>query len=347
MLKDLLYTILSCFYSFGVSMRHNLFDWGILKVKSYDVPIICIGNVTVGGTGKTPMTEMILSYMSKNYNVAVISRGYGRKTKGYIEVDESSHYRDVGDEPLQIKLKFPDTIVVVCEKRVDGIDQIIKKHPEVNLIIMDDGFQHRYVEPKINVIMVDATRPPQDDYMLPLGSLRDNMESLHRAQYFIVTKCSENMTPLDRRLMRKSLVTAPYQDIYFTRIESFKPTPVFSEAKNITLKHNDTVIAMAGIGNPNPFIGTLNMNYKVVDSLIYNDHHVYKIKDIKTINKLISQHPQAIIITTEKDAVKMLRSKKIPLEIREKLFYIPINISFIDDSKIDFLKKLQEDVIKN
>ncbi|MFI3292207.1 MAG: tetraacyldisaccharide 4'-kinase [Rikenellaceae bacterium] len=347
MLKNLIFSILTIFYSIGVNIRHKFFDWGIFKTNEYDIPIICIGNITVGGTGKTPMTEMIVNYMTKYFNVAVLSRGYGRKTKGYVEVKEDSHYRDVGDEPLQVKLKFPGAVVVVCEKRSVAIEQIRKKHPKVNLIIMDDGFQHRYVEAKINVIMIDATRPPHEDKMLPLGRLRDNIDSLHRAHYFIVTKCSEGMTPLDRRILRKVFVTMPYQEIYFTSIESFKPTPMFAEGQNLEIKHNNEVIAMAGIGNPKPFIETLKTNYKVIDSMLFNDHHVYKIKDINNIENRLKAHPNAIIITTEKDAVKMVRSKKIPLNVRERIFYIPIDISFIGHSKVDFLQKLHKNVIKN
>ncbi len=347
MLKNLIYSILSFIYSAGVTIRHKLFDWGVFKSSEYDIPIICIGNITVGGTGKTPMTEMIVSYMSKFHKVAVLSRGYGRKTKGYIEVKESSHYRDVGDEPLQIKLKFPNAVVVVCEKRTEAIETIRKKHPDVTLIVMDDGFQHRYVEAKINVIMIDATRPPHEDKMLPLGRLRDNFDSLHRAHYFIISKCPESMTPLDRRIMRKVLITAAYQDVYFTNIESFKPVPIFPEAQSRDVKHGCKAVAMAGIGNPTPFINSLNKTYDVVGSLIFDDHHVYKVKDIKSIEQKIGAHLDAVIITTEKDAVKLVRSKKIPAIIRERLFYIPINISFIDDSKVDFLQKLQQDVLKN
>ncbi len=347
MLKEFIFTILSGLYSFAINMRNRLFDWGMLKQWEADIPIICIGNITVGGTGKTPMTEMIVSYMSRHHKVAVLSRGYGRRTKGYIEVNESSHYRDVGDEPLQIKLKFPDTVVVVCEKRVDAVELIKKNHPQVELIIMDDGFQHRKIVPKINVIMIDATRPPHEDKMLPLGGLRDSVDSLYRAHYFIVSKCPENMTPLDRRILRKVLISIAYQKVYFTRVESFKPTAVFPEGAQTSVSPQCEVIAMAGIGSPKPFVAGLKEQYRVVESLLYNDHHVYKVKDIKALMAMLEKHPKAIVVTTEKDAVKMSRSKKMPIEVRQRMFYIPIDVSFMDDSKADFLKKLHENVIKN
>ena len=160
----------SFLYKLGVLLRHRLFDWGILKQEKFDIPVVCIGNITVGGTGKTPMAEMVIAYMAQRHHVALISRGYGRRTKGYIEVTPESHYREVGDEPLQIKRKFPDTVVVVCEKRAEGIRRLRQEHPEVDLVVMDDGFQHRYVEPKVNIVMIDATRPVQCDRMLPAGN---------------------------------------------------------------------------------------------------------------------------------------------------------------------------------
>ena len=259
-------------YKMGVTFRHRLFDWGLLKSEKFDIPIICIGNITVGGTGKTPMAEMVIAYMSQMHRVALLSRGYGRRTKGYLEVSTDSHYRDVGDEPLQIKLKFPDTVVVVCEKRAEGIRRFRAAPPEVDLIIMDDGFQHRYVEPKINVVMIDATRPVQHDRMLPVGTLRDLPEELHRAHYFVVTKCPEHMAPIDRRILRKVLIQVAYQRVYFTRFESFMPQPLYAdEAADGSLTQGRAVIALSGIGNPAPFLQSLRERYKVVAEMTLDD----------------------------------------------------------------------------
>ena len=335
-------------YKMGVTFRHRLFDWGLLKSEKFDIPIICIGNITVGGTGKTPMAEMVIAYMSQMHRVALLSRGYGRRTKGYLEVSTDSHYRDVGDEPLQIKLKFPDTVVVVCEKRAEGIRRLRAEHPEVDLIIMDDGFQHRYVEPKINVVMIDATRPVQHDRMLPVGTLRDLPEELHRAHYFVVTKCPEHMAPIDRRILRKVLIQVAYQRVYFTRFESFMPQPLYAdEAADAPLTSGREVIALSGIGNPGPFLQSLRERYKVVAEMTLDDHHVYKVRDMNALKVLLERHPGAVIVTTEKDAVKMTNRAKIPSEIRRALYYQPINISFIEDSATDFLQKLEEDVRGN
>lgn len=335
-------------YKAAVTFRHRLFDWGILKSEKFDIPIICIGNITVGGTGKTPMAEMVIAYMSQMHKVALLSRGYGRRTKGYLEVKTDSHYRDVGDEPLQIKLKFPDTLVVVCEKRTDAIRKIQAEHPEVDLIVMDDGFQHRYVDPSVNIVMIDATRPIQHDKMLPQGTLRDLPEELHRADYFVVTKCPEQMPPIDRRILRKVLIQVAYQQVYFTRFESFMPQPLFREiANNEPLKQGQPVIALSGIGNPKPFLATLHERYKVIAEVTLDDHHIYRVRDIHRLRDLLTKYPGAVIVTTEKDAVKLTSSSKIPEIVKKALYYLPINISFIEDSATDLLQKLEEDVRGN
>ena len=346
-MRDLFLAPLALLYRLVVAFRHHLFDWGVLKSEKFDIPIICIGNITVGGTGKTPMAEMLIAYMSRTHRVALLSRGYGRRTKGYFEAECDAHYRDVGDEPLQIKRKFPETLVVVCEKRREAIKRMRAEHPEITLIIMDDGFQHRYVDPKINVLMVDSTRPIQSDKMLPLGSLRDLPDQLYRAHYFIVTKCPEQMAPIDRRILRTVLIKYAYQQIYFTRFENFTPRALYPEEATEPLVRRRKVIALSGIGNPKPFLSTLHEWYEVVEEVTLKDHHVYRVSDMTHLVGLLQQHPDAVILTTEKDAVKLCRPKRVPAEVRSRLYYMPINITFIEDSATDLLKKLEEDVKRN
>ncbi len=323
------------------------YDKGLIKIHKFDIPIICIGNITVGGTGKTPMTELIVSHFVKSHNVAILSRGYGRTTKGYHEVTVTSHYRDVGDEPLQIKLKFPEAKVVVCENRVEGIRQIQSNYPKVNLIIMDDGFQHRRVEAKINIITVDATRPIKDDEMLPLGSLRDIPEATHRAHYFVVTKCPITMTPIERRLMKKTLLEFAYQKLFFTRYINYRPEPLFPYDGSETLTKESKVVAVSGLGNPRPFVESLNRNYTLVDHIEYDDHHVYRMRDLREMSNMLKKYPDAVIVITEKDAVKLRVPSKIPLELRKRIYYIPIQINFIDEPVTQFLKQLEDDLREN
>ena len=335
--------LLSYPYRMVIGIRHWMFDCGLLKSEKFAVPVICVGNISVGGTGKTPTAEMIIRYMSPYYNVALLSRGYGRRTKGYREVGRDSSYRDVGDEPLQIKLKFPDALVVVCEKRAEAIRRITSEHPEVNLIVMDDGFQHRYVDARINVVVMDYTRPFYKDDFLPCGTLRDRVDSLYRAHYFIVTKCSDGMSPLDQRLWRKELQKVAYQKVYFTRMVPTDALPVTSSAKS-RLAAGDEVIVMSGIGNPKVFIAGARERYKVVATVNFADHHVYSVADIKRIVELLEKHPSARLLTTEKDAVKLRRSRRVPESMRERLFFEPVEVEFLDGSDDDFLGTLKNDL---
>ena len=228
------------------------------------------------------------------------------------------------------------------------VELFCAEHPDVDLIVMDDGFQHRYVEPKVNIVMIDATRPVQHDRMLPLGTLRDLPEELHRAHYFVVTKCPEKMAPIDRRILRKVLIQVAYQRVYFTRFESFMPQPLFPDAApGEPLVQGQQVIALSGIGSPKPFLAALRESYEVVAEMTLDDHHVYKVRDLNRLRELLDRFPGAVIVTTEKDAVKLTNRAKIPEEIQRGIYYLPINISFIEDSATDFLQKLEEDVRGN
>lgn len=336
---------LAWLYKMAISFRHRLFDWGILPTERFDIPIVCIGNITVGGTGKTPMAEMVVGHLSQSFKVALISRGYGRKTKGYIEVQPDVHYIEVGDEPKMIKMKFPNVPVVVCEDRVAGIKRLREEHPEVQVVVMDDGFQHRYVEAPINIIMVDNTRPVYEDKFLPAGQLRDLPSQLYRAQYFIVTKCREDMTPIEHRLLQKDFLRYPYQSLYLTGVESGAPCPIFPEDAPQSVEYGAEVVSMAGVGNPVPFLEGLRKHYRVIGELVYDDHHVYRRHDLQTMIDAVGE--RGVIITTEKDAVKLLNRDKIPAELRSRLYYIPISITFIGSSPADFLLKLENDVRTN
>lgn len=331
--------ILSGFYYVAIKIRHWLFDCNIIKSHRFKTPIICVGNITVGGTGKTPVAEMIIGYMQQYYNVALLSRGYGRTTKGYLEVTSSSSYRHVGDEPLQIKLKYPEALVVVCESRVEAINRIEREHPEINLIIMDDGFQHRHVKPLINVVVVDSTRPFEKDSYLPAGTLRDTVDSLYRGNYFIVTKCLPTMSQLDQRLWRKDLQKIAYQKVFFSRV---KPTDAVSlfDTKH-SLEVGDQVIVMSGIGNPKAFVRGMRSRYNVVSSIKFPDHHSYTVRDIEKIVERLEKYPEAMLLTTEKDAVKLRRSRRVPDVVRQRLFYMPMLMEFLEGSDHDFLGTLK------
>jgi tetraacyldisaccharide 4'-kinase len=332
-------------YGLVLSIRNRLYDAGTKKSISYDIPIICVGNITVGGTGKTPMCEMLIGHFSKIYTVALLSRGYGRKTKGYLEVEAKSSYRKVGDEPKQIKLKYPQAVVVVCEDREAGIERIRAEHPEVRLIIMDDGFQHRRIEAKINIVMVDYTRPMDKDHLLPLGSLRDNPRQLRRAHYVIVTKCPPDLTPLSRRITLKRLELLPYQRLSFTQTITGDLYPAFSDDTQREIKAGSPVVGMAAIGNPMPFVDNLSRKYNLVGELLFRDHHPYHVSDLHTMEHALKRAPEGtVIVTTEKDVVKLGTGSKMTSELRSKIFVQPMGMRFMGEAKEDFLKKLEYDV---
>jgi tetraacyldisaccharide 4'-kinase len=327
-----------------VALRHRLYEWGVLKSYSFDIPIVCIGNITVGGTGKTPTSELLIASLSEHYNIALLSRGYGRTTKGYREVTTKDGYLAVGDEPLQIKLKFPDVTVVVSEDRVAGIERIRKEHPEVNLIIMDDGLQHRRVRAKVNVIVVDATRPVKSDYMLPRGRLRDLPSRMKVGHFFLVTKCPETMTALDRRLWYNDLRSKAYQKVYFSRFGVMPIQPLFNFEEREEVNYAQQAILLAGIGNPRHFVEEAGRRFNVVDKMILGDHHRYTVEDMTELYNKLKQHPRAIILMTEKDAVKLRRAKKLPEALRRAMYYQPVEMQLIDGPDHDFVGKLIDEI---
>lgn len=342
-MKKVLLKIASLFYGAAIKLRHMLFDANILHSEHFDIPIICVGNITVGGTGKTPIVEMLVDHYIDSYNIAVLSRGYGRTTKGYRVVKEDDNYRTVGDEPLQIKRKFPNVEVVVCEKRAFAIHRIKEEFPEVNMIIMDDGFQHRYVEPLVNIIVVDYNRPVERDHLLPYGQLRDTTSSLYRAHYFVVTKCPEEMKPINMREKRMWLIEKASQEMFFSRVQPAAACSVFAEVED-TVPHGASVIAMSGIGDNESFNRGLQQRYKVVDAIDFDDHHTYRMSDLKLISQTLAKHPEAVIMTTEKDAVKLANSRAIPQELHRKMFYEKITVRFVGDSRAELFARIDNDI---
>ena len=240
------------------------FDLKILRSEEFDIPIVCVGNLTVGGTGKTPVTEYLIEYFASRYNIAVLSRGYKRKTRGFVLSDVRSSFRAIGDEPKQIKLKYPEIPVAVCERRVEGIRRLREAHPEVNLIILDDAFQHRYVESWVNILLMDYNNPIYHDSFLPQGTLRDSRSQLYRANFVLVTKCPETINPLDMRIVKKRLELFPYQSLYFSRMVQGYPVPLFPEQIGRAVQPHDPVIVMSGIANPKPLVGALSQHHKIV-----------------------------------------------------------------------------------
>ncbi len=346
---------LAWLYGFGVAFRNKLFDAKILKQHKFDIPIICVGNITVGGTGKTPHIEYLINLLSTRYKVAVLSRGYKRKSKGFKIVDVDSKPQDVGDEPLQIKQKYPDTLVVVDKNRRNAIEKImsidIEERPEV--ILMDDGFQHRYVTPSLSILLVDSNRPVYEDKLLPAGYLREPLKGKDRASIVIVTKCSREMQPIDFRVYENGLDLFPYQDLYFTTFDYRSITPVFSEIQPEILDPDDLrkkhVFLITGIASPKPLVEKLELKTYNLYPKFFPDHHFFNEEDIEEIENemdlLDVDDDDKIIVTTEKDAIRFKAMTSLKEELKKKLYYIPIEVMFLEkEDKESFNKKINKHV---
>lgn len=339
---------LAWIYGGIIDFRHRLFDWGVLKSREFDIPIICVGNITVGGTGKTPHTERLIELLDGDFKAAVLSRGYKRKTKGFVLATVNSSFKKIGDEPKQIKLKYPHIPVAVCEKRAEGIEKLREMHPEVDLIILDDAFQHRYVEPWVNIVLMDYNCPIYEDNLLPMGRLRDRRSQLSRAQMVIVTKCPEDLKPLDYRIVSKNLDLYPYQSLFFTHFVSQAPVPLYPGYGQEPIKMGMPVVAMSGIANPSKFLENLRENYDVVRTFTFGDHYTFKMKDIEALGQTLQALPEeTIVVVTEKDAVRLMNSRKISDDIKRRLYYVSIRVEFLENKECDFRRQLDQYVREN
>ncbi|MCC8087657.1 MAG: tetraacyldisaccharide 4'-kinase [Rikenellaceae bacterium] len=348
MLRKFFTAPLSWLYGLTIAIRHKLFDWGILKVEEFDIPVVCVGNLAVGGTGKTPHAEYIINVLKNHYNVALLSRGYKRRTRGFILADTTTSYLKIGDEPRQIKMKFPDVPVAVCENRVKGIKELRKLHPEIDLIVLDDAFQHRYVDAWVNVLLMDYNNPAYRDKFLPLGGLRDSVKQISRAHLIIMTKCPDYLKPIDIRVAINNLDLYPYQTPYFSKFRQGEPIPVFPEHNSPIPGHGANVVVMSGIANNDNFFDSLKNRYKILSKIGYADHHSYKVRDIHKLKKILSSLPQdTAVLVTEKDAVKLTSRKKIPLEVQRRLFFVPVEVAFLDGGEIGFKRQLEQYVKTN
>lgn len=320
-------------------LRNLLFNKGVLHETEFDIPIIGVGNITVGGTGKTPHVEYIVSHLASRYNTAVLSRGYRRKTRGFIEANSKSTPGQIGDEPLQIYQKFGSVAkVAVCESRVKGIGELLRIYPDLELIILDDSFQHRWVKPKVQVLLTDYSRPFYKDRMLPLGRLRESRHNVGRADMVVVTKCPVNLQPLDFRIKTKELDLMKYQKLFFSRYEYGALHPVFADnapyqASLSQFTGDDAVLLVTGVARPRYFVRHFRDYPFRVRVETFPDHHDFTRSDIQKIRKKFNELPgrRKIIVTTEKDAVRMACNPYFPRELKPFTFYIPVSVSIGND----------------
>ena len=342
----------SWLYGLGVGIRNTLFDLGILKSRSFDVPVISVGNITVGGSGKTPHVEYLIRLLHNKYRVAVLSRGYKRKTKGYILADENSTMSDIGDEPYQMHTKFKNVSIAVDRNRCNGIERITNDEPtkDTDVILLDDAYQHRYVKPGINILLVDYHRLIIYDKLLPAGRLRESKEGKTRADIVIVTKCPKDLKPMSFRVLSRAMDLFPYQQLYFTCLKYGDLHSLFNNSTRplTDIKPNEHTLLITGIASPEQMVEDLSPYCKNITSLKFRDHHQFNADDVEKINSTFAmmQTPR-LIITTEKDATRLENIEGLSEEVRNSIYTLPVEVQVMLDQQEKFDEVILSYVQKN
>jgi len=343
--KFLFYLLIpfSWLYGLIISFRKWLYKSGLYTRSKFDFPIICVGNITAGGTGKTPHIEWLIKNLSGHYRVAVLSRGYKRKTIGYVLSTPVSTPEQIGDEPYQIKQKFLQVPVAVSENRVLGIPMLLGDEPNTEVVLMDDGFQHLSIQAGFNIVLCDYNRPYYNDYLLPAGLLRENKTGANRADVIIVTKCPSNLSLEEKNNIKQKLKLHDNQTVYFSTIKYKNIIAITDTAIKQGLPDpNQPTVALAGIAKANIFINQIKSIQKQVIPLVFSDHQTYTDDRIQQLAATASIHPNSVIITTEKDAVKLKSSTILPYINQLPIWYIPIGIEILFEEENQLLQQINQ-----
>ena len=321
-------------YHIVLTIRHKLYDWHILKSTSFEKPVICVGNLNLGGTGKTPHTEYLINLLKDTYRVATLSRGYGRKTKGFKLADASCTYEDLGDEPLQYFTKYPDIQVAVDKNRSEGVAHLLWEQG-VEVVLLDDAFQHRSIRAGLNILLTEYQHLYCNDFLFPAGTLRDVKSAAKRAQVIVVSKSPKHLNEGEKQQIISKLKPTEEQKVFFSYLEYNDLQPLNEKARTVSIENADSVLAFCGIANPKPFVGELKNRYKTVDFLSFTDHHPYTENDIKTILKRFDNlgGEKKIIVTTEKDAARLTNSPYLCQFETAPLYALPVSVRFNEEEK--------------
>ena len=345
---------LSFLYGMGVRFRNMLFDTGILESRSFPIPVISVGNITVGGAGKTPHVEYLIRLLCETKRVSVLSRGYKRRTKGYLLASSSSTSLELGDEPYQMYLKYGRQVhVAVSANRCEGIERLCSdpETKDTDVILLDDAFQHRYVKPGVNILLVDYHRLIVYDKLLPAGRLREPKDGKRRADIVIVTKCPPDLRPMDFRVITKALNLYPYQKLFFTTIEYGDLIPLFSNSRSLALSEITSdyeVLVLSGIASPQHLLCDIQKHTDNVIPMTFRDHHLFTPKDIARINNTFdSLSSKRIIITTEKDAARLVGLDGLSDDVRNHIYALPIKTTFLLEQQEQFDEFILSYVLKN
>lgn len=334
----------SLLYGTGVGLRNFFYRQGLLKSARFDIPVISVGNLSVGGAGKSPHIEYLVRMLRPYLNVATLSRGYRRKTVGYRVAKWDSKVEEVGDEPLMFKRKFPDVFVTVNEQRALGIPQIIQNEPATQAILLDDAFQHRAVEPGLNILLTEYAKPFTRDYLLPAGRLREWRSAYHRADIIVVTKCPEDITPEEKNRMTFEINPYPQQKIFFSSYEYKRPYYIFNRRYQLDLQEDMSVLAVCAIAGTDYFEDFLESRTNMVRVKSYEDHHQFDSLDLEEIHRQFLALPgeKKVVVTTEKDATRLEPHREWLIEKQIPLLVVPIEVYFHFDGKEKFEEAVRE-----
>ncbi len=343
MLRSFRYVLfpLSVLYAGIIWLRNKLYDKNVLRSVPFNFPIICVGNLAVGGTGKTPMVEYLIRLLKDNYRVATLSRGYKRKTRGCAIADENTTAIEIGDEPMQFHLKFPDVVVSVAEERLVAIPQLLHDKPDTEVIILDDAFQHRQVKAGLNILLTEYKNLYTRDFILPAGDLRDVVESSTRADIIVVTKCISHLSEDEKKKIIKELAPRKTQKVYFSKIEYGSPYHLFSKKEKFL--HPDTqILLVCGIANPKPIKDVLAAYSSTYEMITYRDHHIFTIDDLKEIKSQFDEmdSEDKIILTTEKDGVRLSKFESEYSDL--PIYVLPMRHKILFGEDEDFNKRIIE-----
>ena len=328
-------------YWFVIWLRNMLYDVNIFRSSSFGLPVICIGNLSVGGTGKSPMVEFLVEYLHKRFKIATLSRGYKRKTRGYVLADEHSTALDIGDEPMLFHTKFSSVPVAVGEERLVAIPQLLHDRPDTRAILLDDAFQHRAVKAGLNILLTDCNNLFTRDFYLPTGDLRDLKSSYKRADIIVVTKCKFEMAEDEAEKIKKEIRPLPHQQVFFSGIQYGNPYHI-TRLTPAELNLKTEVLLVSGIANPQPLKKLLEEKTHAYYMMAFSDHYIFRIDDLKDIKRRFEriENAKKIILTTEKDAIRLMKFKN---ELESlPIYVIPIRHHFLFDSEQQFVRRVVE-----
>ena len=329
---------LSLLYGLGVLIHTGLYRLGILKAMSFDVPVVTVGNLSVGGAGKSPHIEYLVSSLQPYIRLATLSRGYRRKSRGFMVVEPQMNAELAGDEPLQFKRKFPNLLVAVAEDRALAIPNLMVEQPETQLILLDDAFQHRAVKAGLNILLTEFDSPFTRDWLLPAGRLREFPAAAQRADIIIVTKCPPVVSAAERERLLAELKPRPHQRVFFSYYQYLRPYFLFDRYTELQLSQELEVLFVSAIARTEYLLTYLNKQVADVRVMEYEDHHYFSRYDIGQIHKAFErmEGPSKVIITTEKDATRLELHRNYLRENQLPVFVLPVEVAFHFDQQQEF-----------